>query len=149
MKLWIVILCTSLLMQTPLKNDAVSWERRISRLNSLDDFLLVSYTEAQRHTHQLTLRTGLTWSLLSLFFNVSDLAHWVRIFWRPLCRTWWFDQFCGHVEGNAVSGSLSSHHSTAGSKPSFHQHVLLSQQCLQQLVCQSSDFFKTPHRWYC
>lgn len=139
-------------MQTPLKNTAVSWERRIGQLNSLDDFLFVSYIEAQIHKNQLTLRTGLIWALPSLFFDVSGLAHRIRIFWRFLCRSWWFNQFCGHIEDIAAPGSLSSHYTTAGSKPSFHQDVLQQQQqqqqYLQHLVCQSGDFFKTPHRWY-
>lgn len=141
-------LSTSLSMQTPGINDASSWQPRLFRLNSLDDILHVRDTEAQRDTHthtpKVTLRTRLTRPLSSPFFNVSDLAVQIIIFCRRLIRSCGFGPVFGRGEGHAATGRLPPHHTTAGPEPSFHQHVLLSQRCLQQLVRQSCVSLKTP-----
>lgn len=134
-------LSTSLSMQTPGINDAASWQPRLFRLNSLDDILHVRDTHTQK---QVTLRTRLTRPLSSPFFNVSDLAVKIIIFCRRLIRSCWFGPVFGRGEGHAATGCLPPHHTTAGPEPSFHQHVLLSQRCLQQLVRQSCVSFKTP-----
>lgn len=51
----------TLFLQTPVKKDAASWEKRMSRLNSLDDFLHVRYLRHKdTHNKHLTFQTRLT-----------------------------------------------------------------------------------------
>lgn len=146
--LGISYLSTTLSVQTPNINDALSWEARTWRPRSLDVILHVWHFEAQRHTkQQLTPRTRLIWPLSLLFFHVSDLAIQISILFRCLFRTWRFVLFCGHGEGDAATGCLPSHHTTGGSEPSFHQLVLLFWTSPQQLVRQYYVSFNTSHSW--